>query len=98
MTSKAERELKPGKGKAMMGGHAQLVDRGTMLGGAIPHVPLPTVAGIAQRKTPHESIANHLRDDRRARDRMDLCVSTNDRVVFTTEVLDGKTVDHDMTG
>src|SRR3546814_12492648 len=64
---------------AVEGRHAEPVKRGAVKGGRVALVPLPAIARIVLRMIGHNSVAGHLRHDRRNSDRAAFGVAGHDR-------------------
>ena len=63
----------------MVRSRTEAPQRGEVLGGSIPAVPLPPVNGMAVRQPRHQLVSHHLRNDGSAGDGMHGAVPANDR-------------------
>ncbi len=80
-------------------GQAQRADRVAVVARRVALVVLPAVARIAEREPFHHPVADHLRDDRRTGDRVDLGVAVDDvrvRADLRLEPGDPVAVDQDV--
>src|SRR5690625_1787298 len=66
--------------------------------GPIPDIALPPITGITGGEAAHDPVTGDLRDDRGTGDRMDLCISTDDRCLTLPKCRDGQPIDEEVVG
>src|SRR5437763_31391 len=82
----------------MMGSETMRLETNEMRLRRVARISFPSIVRIAARKSAHQAIARHLRDDRRARDAEAAMIAANDVRMGNAEGAELNPVDEDVIG